>query len=283
MIGTLGALFAARRAVPVAVVGSVVIALVIGLVDDRRPLGPWVRFAGLAGAGTVMAVGGVSLAALGALGGAAVAVAVVAMANGVNLLDGQDALAGSLGLIAALGLAAVAVVRGQAAPSASFALGGALLAFLWWNRPPARIFLGNGGAYAVGALLAWLAVVASRPAGWSGVLAVTVCLGVFVFELCFTVARRVLSRSSITTGDRRHTNDLLSDLLGRRERSTLALVGVAALLVPLAAVVAGEGPAVGGPVAVALAFAAAIAGLVLWRLRGGVDTTPQPSSREGAS
>ena len=85
------------------------------------------------------------------------------------------------------------------------------------------MFLGNGGAYGLGALLTVLAAQATNGHGWHGLLAAALCLGVFAFELTFTVVRRLLGSQRLATGDRRHSYDLLGRSRGNRDRSTLAL------------------------------------------------------------
>ncbi len=208
------------------VVGAVTLALVTGLVDDLRRLPPGARVLLQTAAGVMLVAGGLELEVLGALGAVGTVLLVLACGNAVNLLDGQDGLAGGIAAIGSLGLAAVAAWEGQEAVSAlGLALSGGLLGFLVWNRPPARIFLGNGGAYGVGTFLAVLAAaVASR--GWTELLAAGVCLGVLAFELAFTVVRRLGERATVFEGDRLHSYDLLAALVGSRTRATVAFWGL---------------------------------------------------------
>lgn len=84
--------------------------------------------------------------------------AVVFLTNAVNITDGLDGLAGGT-LAASFGaIMAIALVQGQVG-IAAFAgtIIGALLAFLWFNIFPARFFMGDTGAFALGATLAVLA------------------------------------------------------------------------------------------------------------------------------
>ncbi|HEV8373636.1 MAG TPA: hypothetical protein VGR68_10570, partial [Actinomycetota bacterium] len=55
------------------------------------------------------------------------------------------------------------------------------------------------------------------------------CLGVFAFELTFTVVRRLAGSHGLATGDRRHSYDLLGRSRGNRDRSTLVLWTLAAV------------------------------------------------------
>jgi UDP-GlcNAc:undecaprenyl-phosphate/decaprenyl-phosphate GlcNAc-1-phosphate transferase len=284
VLGGLGVLSAvlltlllARSSFPLAVTAGVVLAAGLGFVDDARRLPAALRMAVLAIAGGLLAVG-LPLDPLGPLARPGVIVLLLLLANAVNLIDGQDGLAGGLAAIASAGLAAVIAVNGD--PALAVTVAGALVGFLAWNLPPARIFLGNGGAYGLGALLTVLSAQATLGHGWHGLLAAGLCLGVFAFELTFTVVRRLLASQGLATGDRRHSYDLLGRSRGNRDRSTLALwtlgavsagAGYAADQVSLTAALAMLG--------VALVIGTAAGGR-LWHDATAVDDAPLPSSRE---
>lgn len=89
-----------------------------------------------------------------------VAFVMVAMANSVNLTDGLDGLASGVSLIVALFLMFTGFVL-KTPETAGFcaALGGACLGFLFYNRHPAKIFMGDTGSMALGGGLAAAAVV----------------------------------------------------------------------------------------------------------------------------
>ena len=93
----------------------------------------------------------------------AAALFMVAFSNAVNFTDGQDGLAaGTL----AIALAAYGVLAGTSAHKAlslfSFALVGILLAFLWFNAHPAKMFMGDTGSQALGAGLAAVAALSGH-------------------------------------------------------------------------------------------------------------------------
>ncbi len=203
------------------IAAAVLVALIGGLVDDRRPLAPWIRVVVQAAAGVLLVAGGLELGPLGAAGGVGLVFTTVACCNAVNMADGQDGLASGLGVLAALGLAGMLAADGIAAP-VPLAAAGALLGFLLWNRPPARVFLGDGGAYALGVLLA-VSIANAGEAGWNGLIAAAVCLGVFAYELISTVVRRVASDRPASIGDRDHSYDRLSRRFGSRVKSTLLM------------------------------------------------------------
>ena len=85
-------------------------------------------------------------------------VAVVGTANAVNLTDGMDGLAGGLSVIA-VGALVLLFPRAQPGEKAvALSLCGALVAFLVFNRYPARVFMGDTGALAIGYALAAMAI-----------------------------------------------------------------------------------------------------------------------------
>lgn len=86
------------------------------------------------------------------------ALAIFSCAAGVNEIDGLDGLGGGTSLAAFGGYLVLALVSGLTAPAAvAAAVVGSLLAFLWHNVNPARVFMGDTGALALGAGLAVLA------------------------------------------------------------------------------------------------------------------------------
>jgi UDP-GlcNAc:undecaprenyl-phosphate/decaprenyl-phosphate GlcNAc-1-phosphate transferase len=217
-------LIAFGEPVAAGVVAGSCVALMAGLVDDVRSLTVWPRLAFLGVAGVVVSIPLLSewhlLAAVG------IVVLTMCTANGVNILDGQDGLAGGLVVSAALGLSLSLPHDETRTMLLGFAVAGATLGFLLWNRPPARLFLGNNGAYALGTLLTVLCAVLIESRGWQGVLAGGTCLMVFAFEVVSTLFRRWRTRRSLTGGDRSHSYDLLASRLGSRERATSVFLAI---------------------------------------------------------
>jgi UDP-GlcNAc:undecaprenyl-phosphate GlcNAc-1-phosphate transferase len=248
-------------------VAAVGIALTAGLVDHVRRLPPIAQATSQVAAGAVLVSGGLDLGGLGALGPVVVIALVAAGANSVNFVDGQDGLAGGLAAIACVGLA---VVAAGSAPL-GLAGAGALVAFLLWNRSPARIFLGNGGAHALGTILAVLAVVAIDARGWRGLFAAGLCLAVFAFELAFTVARR-LGSGPLWAGDRLHSYDLLAGELGSRGRATVMFWALGALTAGLGTAAIRLPTSVAGATAAAVAVGATVGGHRLWSRHTGGRT-----------
>lgn len=85
--------------------------------------------------------------------------ALVGASNAMNMADGLDGLATGLCIVAAGGFVVLGVIE-RSAPTAvmALALAGACLGFLWFNRHPARVFMGDVGSLALGAAMAMMAL-----------------------------------------------------------------------------------------------------------------------------
>jgi phospho-N-acetylmuramoyl-pentapeptide-transferase len=88
----------------------------------------------------------------------AAVLAIVATANAVNLTDGMDGLAGGLSAIAVAALVLLLPGAPAGEKAVAISLCGALVAFLVFNRYPARVFMGDTGSLAIGFALAAMAV-----------------------------------------------------------------------------------------------------------------------------
>jgi UDP-GlcNAc:undecaprenyl-phosphate GlcNAc-1-phosphate transferase len=209
--------------------------LVLGVADDAVDLPPWTRLAGQA------AVGGVVAAVVpthlpGPLGPILVVAVTVLLINGVNMIDGLDTLAG--GLVAVAALAFAWLLRADARDLA-LALGCGLAGFLFYNRPPARIYLGDGGSYLLGTALTVLLASAWAP----GVRTATgtaslVIVAVPAAEVLFAVVRRLRSHRSLVMGDRGHPYDRLVTKGWPALRASMAYVGAELVLAAVALAVA---------------------------------------------
>ena len=83
---------------------------------------------------------------------------IAATANAVNITDGIDGLAGGLAVIALVAVALLLPRAPAGEKAVAMSLAGALVAFLLYNRHPARVFMGDTGSLALGYALAAMAV-----------------------------------------------------------------------------------------------------------------------------
>jgi UDP-GlcNAc:undecaprenyl-phosphate GlcNAc-1-phosphate transferase len=236
------------------------LALGLGFLDDARALPARARLLAEIAIGLVA---GAVAPAPGSFGALVTAVFVVGLVNAINLLDGLDGLAGGVALVSAFGFAAI----GGPARGPGLALAGALGGFLVFNRPPARIYLGDGGAYFVGAAHAILAALAlgaaDGPAGWA---AVPLLVALPIVDTTVAVARRVRAGRPVFSGDRSHVYDQLVDRGITAGRVAAVFAALQAVLTVIGVVTANLGAAwafaSAGFVAALLIFGATFGGFV---------------------
>ncbi len=139
-----------------AITAGGMMALALGLLDDRKALSPQVKFLGQLATAVVLVVFGMRVRFI-ASPWASVLVTVlwvVTVTNAVNFVDIMDGLAASFALVAALAFFAFAMNGGRTNDAlAAMALGGACLGFLPYNFAPARIYLGDAGSHFLGFVL----------------------------------------------------------------------------------------------------------------------------------
>ncbi len=152
--------------------------------------------------------------------------------NAVNLFDGLDGLAGTVGVVAAAGTVALAASRGlELLPG--IIVGAALLGFLVWNWTPARMFLGDNGAYSVALFLGYGFLAASPPDSELSVVIAAGLIGVYAIDLAVTLLRRRIAGQPLFAGDRSHVYDQLTDRGWPVSRVVGAAAGAQALIAAL--------------------------------------------------
>ena len=211
-----------------------VAATALGVTDDRFDVPPLIRVVGEVAVGVAVVV-----TCPVHLPGAVAAVGIIAvtllLVNGVNLMDGLDMLAGGTVAVAGVGFAVVLAATGR---HLGVALAAALVAFLLFNRPPARIYLGDGGAYLLGTTLTVLVAEAWGPSVTTAVGAASFALVALpAAEVAFAVVRRVRGRQSVLAGDRGHPYDRLVARGWPRPSASAAYIATQGILT-VAAVVA---------------------------------------------
>lgn len=215
----------------------------LGLWDDLKPLGARKKFAGqLITAALVYWLGlsidrvsypgGVWSVELGMWSMPVTIFWLIAVPNIVNLIDGFDGLAGGLGLFMAATLGIVGLYNEQVGVAwYAFTMAGALLGFLVFNFPPARIFLGDGGAYLIGFMIAALSLTSSNKGSVAAVLLVTIiALGVPILDTTFALLRRASRGFPLFGADDEHFHHRLEKLGFSKRRIVLGIYGICVVL-----------------------------------------------------
>ncbi|WP_085717221.1 glycosyltransferase family 4 protein [Pseudomonas sp. B28(2017)] len=175
---------------------------------------------------------------LGWLGYVIGAFYLVWMLNLYNFMDGIDGLASVEAICACVGACLVYWISGHTSLAiASLVLAMAVLGFLVWNFPPAKIFMGDAGSGFLGIVLA----VMSLYAAWTNPLflwAWLILLGVFIVDATFTLIRRLLRGDKVYEAHRSHGYQYASRKYGSHRIVTLAIAAINLLwLVPVAILV----------------------------------------------
>lgn len=247
--------------------GCVLIMHIMGIIDDRKPLGPMVKLPVmlLAGITAVLATDTRLLTLLDAYGPAgriaSIAITVfwiVVITNAFNFLDNMDGLSGGIAAICAAAFLTTAMVSGQWFVAAMLALLlGALLGFLRYNFPFTRsgatLFMGDSGSLIVGFLLAVLAVrityLSSIPASATTslrhlftsslpLLTPLIILAIPLYDFCSVCFLRIRQGRSPFVGDLQHfSHRLVKHGLSRRSAVLViygctAVTGIGAIALP---------------------------------------------------
>jgi len=172
---------------------------------------------------------------------------IVALVNSFNMLDNMDGLSAGVAAIASAILAVVMLSTPEAESSQPqlfvagylLVLVGALLGFLWHNRPPARLFMGDAGSYFIGFYVAVATVMATFSGGnlpRHSILAPLCVMAVPLYDMLTVIAIRLRAGRSPFEADKNHFSHRLVDLGMTRSQAVLtiylmtATCGLSALL-----------------------------------------------------
>jgi UDP-GlcNAc:undecaprenyl-phosphate GlcNAc-1-phosphate transferase len=148
---------------------------------------------------------------------------IVGLVNAFNMLDNMDGLSAGVASIASVVLAAALLISPSQAdfrPQLFVAglllvLVGALAGFLWHNRPPARLFMGDAGSYFVGYCVATATIMATYTRDrlpTHAVLTPLVVLAVPLYDAATVVWIRLREGRSPFEGDKSHLSHRLVEL-----------------------------------------------------------------------
>jgi Fuc2NAc and GlcNAc transferase len=163
---------------------------------------------------------------LGWLGHVLAAVYLVWLLNLYNFMDGIDGIASVEAIGVCLGGGLLYWLTGHAALAlAPLLLAFAVAGFLYWNFPPARIFMGDAGSGFLGIALGLLSLQAAWVAPellWSWLI----LLGVFVLDATWTLMRRLLRGYKVYEAHRSHAYQYASRQFGKHLPVTLIVAGI---------------------------------------------------------
>lgn len=232
----------------IALLGAGAGVALLGFLDDHQHIAARWRLLGhFAAAAWVLSwIGGappLQLPGMTTVGGgwfasAVAAVYLVWLLNLYNFMDGIDGIASLEAICVCIGGAALYALAGKASLAiVPLVLAAAVAGFLYWNFPPARIFMGDAGSGFLGIVMGAFSLQAGwvEPALFWGWL---ILLGVFVCDATVTLARRLLRGDRVYEAHRSHAYQYASRIYGRHLPVTLAVGAInLAWLFPLALLV----------------------------------------------
>lgn len=124
--------------------------------------------------------------------------------NAYNFMDGIDGIAAIEAITTCVGAAIIYWLAGaHSLIAAPLLLAAAVAGFLYWNMPPARIFMGDAGSCFLGLMLGGLSIYAAKLNlifFWSWLI----LLSVFITDTTFTLSKRLLAGKKIYQAHRAH-------------------------------------------------------------------------------
>lgn len=234
----------------------------VGLLDDVRGLPPSAKFVGQVAAAIIAYYFGVRLESatlgygvgvpVGILSAPLVLLWIIGVTNAYNFIDGLNGLAGGIAVVACATIVIVGMTLGNIAVLVpAVALGGALLGFLHYNFPRARVFLGDSGSMSVGFVLAVLLLKSAQVRGPS-VLVVVPILAMFVplLDVMLAIIRRWLRGVPLSGADARHIHHRLMALGLSEERTSIVLWVLALAMAAFGLLIALTAPYVATSIAI---------------------------------
>jgi UDP-N-acetylmuramyl pentapeptide phosphotransferase/UDP-N-acetylglucosamine-1-phosphate transferase len=170
--------------------------------------------------------------------------------NAFNLIDGIDGLAGSISVLCTGALGTFLAMQGNVgAAFMAFAMMGALIGFLKYNIPPARIFMGDSGSLVIGFTISILCIIFINSYNPTSVLsyfvhsqssALTVALSILfipVFDSFRVFVTRIAKGTHPFKADRTHLHHFLLDLGFSHSRTVTTLITVNLLIISVSLLV----------------------------------------------
>ena len=221
---------------------------IVGLLDDIYQLPPWPRFISQSAVGVItsfilyLSGSGVEIFDNQLLNSSATILWVVTIINALNFIDNLDGLATSISMVASLAMFILSYINNKYLVAAlSLAIFASCLGFLFWNKKPASIYLGDAGSLYLGFLLAAISIRIDLDNDSAPIraLVLILILAIPVIDTTQVVVSRIAKGKSPFEGGRDHISHLLLSR-GLSQRSVLFILTTSAILFALVAIFLAE-------------------------------------------
>lgn len=208
---------------PIFIVAGGLLIFIIGLLDDFANLKARIKLAGQVIAAVLVIAGGTMIRNftipffeitidLGWFGPVLTLLWIVGMSNAVNLIDGMDGLSAGISAVTCFVYAIVFLIMGNYMLAIiAFTLMGSLFGYLFYNFPPAKIFMGDSGSLTLGFILSILPLLAAPESGYSMVMPVLM-LFIPIADVLAAMIRRRRKGQHFFIPDKEHMHHKLLDL-----------------------------------------------------------------------
>ena len=152
----------------------------------------------------------------------------VSIMNLINLIDGLDGLAGGIGFMLMILLVVLSIEKGIGISTfLSIGMAGAILGFLIHNFPPARVYMGDSGAYTIGFVIAALSLMNfQKGAVVAALLGPMMALALPILDVTFAIVRRGLQGLPLFRPDKAHIHHQLMRKGLSHKNTVLVLYGI---------------------------------------------------------
>lgn len=163
---------------------------------------------------------------------------ILGLINAYNLIDGMDGLCGSLSWTVGMTIGIIHLLTKNQIAGLSFIFAAAITGFLLFNKPPAKIFMGDCGSQFLGFMIAILPLYpASRDIEFNKFMVMIVLTSFPVFDTIAAIWRRIRDKKPIMVGDRSHLHHKLLNLNYSKYKA-LILIDCIQVLVCISVIVA---------------------------------------------
>lgn len=218
--------------------------LILGIVDDRLELSPLVKslfiflaanivyfYAGIEFSSRLLPEGMPHIFSM--LPYLATMAWIYFVTNAINIIDGTDGLAGSVSLISLSTLALTTYLFSRSLQitllTLLLILVAAILGFLPFNWPPAKIYLGDTGALFIGFMYATLSVNSLKNASLYSLIVPVIIYMFPLFDITYAMFRRLIKRQPIGKGDREHLHHRLLGFGFSKKQVVWSVIAVTSL------------------------------------------------------
>ena len=194
---------------------------------------------------------------------------IIGICNSINFFDNLDGGAAGTVAVSTIGIALIALGEGQELIAAlSIVTAGSTIGFLMWNKPPAKIYMGDAGALFLGVVVAVLTIrlnpgIAPK---WNSISLLPMLLAVPILDTCVAVLSRIRRGISPFTGGKDHLSHRLMRRGLSKQGAAFTLWAAQAVFVASALAVYQFTAEVGTPLIVATGFVWLAAFVWFWRI-----------------